>query len=117
VIEKHFTLDRELPGPDHKASLEPDQLSALVRQIRDVEVALGSDIKAPTASELPVRDLVRRSVTTVRPLRAGATVREDDVTLMRPGTGIPPLDLDKVIGRKSVRNISAGETLTWSDIL
>jgi N,N'-diacetyllegionaminate synthase len=117
VIEKHFTLDAGLPGPDHKASLEPDQLCALVRQIRDVEVALGSDVKAPTASELPVRDLVRRSVTTVRSLAAGATVGKDDVTLMRPGTGIPPVDLEKVIGRKSARNISAGETLTWSDIV
>jgi len=116
VIEKHFTLDCELPGPDHKASLEPDQLAALVRQIRDVEVALGSDIKAPTASELPVRDLVRRSVTTVRPLVAGAVVGKDDVTLMRPGTGIPPVDLDKVIGRKSARHIPAGETVQWSDL-
>lgn len=116
VIEKHFTLDSRLPGPDHKASLEPDQLAALVRQIRDVEVALGSDVKAPTASELPVRDLVRRSVTTVRPLAAGATVGRDDVTLMRPGTGIPPIDIDKVIGRKSVRYIPAGETMYWSDI-
>lgn len=116
VIEKHFTLDCELPGPDHKASLEPDQLAALVRQIRDVEVALGSDIKAPTASELPVRDLVRRSVTTVRPLVAGAIVGKDDVTLMRPGTGIPPVDLDKVIGRKSARHIPAGETVQWSDL-
>jgi len=117
VIEKHFTLDSELPGPDHKASLEPDQLGALVRQIRDVEAALGSDLKTPTASELPIRELVRRSVTTVRSLAAGATVGKDDVTLMRPGTGIPPIDLDKVIGRKSARNISAGETLTWSDIV
>jgi N,N'-diacetyllegionaminate synthase len=117
VIEKHFTLDCELPGPDHKASLEPDQLCALVRQIRDVEASLGSDVKAPTASELPVRDLVRRSVTTVRALAAGATVAMDDVTLMRPGTGIPPVDLDKVIGRKSAGNIPAGETLNWSDLL
>jgi N,N'-diacetyllegionaminate synthase len=117
VIEKHFTLDAGLPGPDHRASLEPDQLCALVRQIRDVELALGSDVKAPTASELPVRDLVRRSVTTVRALAAGATVGRDDITLMRPGTGIPPLDLEKVIGRRSARNIAAGETLTWSDIV
>ena len=117
VIEKHFTLDTALPGPDHRASLEPDQLAALVRQIRDVEKALGSDIKAPTASELPVRDLVRRSVTTIRQLNAGATVSREDVTLMRPGTGIPPIELEKVIGRKSARWISAGETLTWSDLV
>jgi len=115
VIEKHFTLNSELPGPDHKASLEPDQLTALVRQIREVEVALGSDVKAPTASELPVRDLVRRSVTAVRPIVAGMPIGRDDITLLRPGSGIPPIDFEKVIGRKSVRHISAGETLTWSD--
>jgi N,N'-diacetyllegionaminate synthase len=117
VIEKHFTIDNGLPGPDHRASLEPGELGALVRQIRDVEAALGSDIKAPTASELPVRDLVRRSVTTVRAIDAGATVGKEDVTLMRPGTGIPPIELEKVIGRKSARKISAGETLTWSDLV
>lgn len=116
VIEKHFTLDRNLPGPDHKASLEPDQLAALVRQIRDIEEALGSDVKAPTSSELPVRDLVRRSVTTVRSLDAGARIVRDDLSLMRPGTGIAPVDLERVIGRKSARAIAAGETLTWSDL-
>jgi N,N'-diacetyllegionaminate synthase len=115
VIEKHFTLDSQLPGPDHKASLEPRQLTALVRQIRDVEAALGSDIKAPTASELPVRDLVRRSVTAARPIPAGVTVGSDDITLLRPGSGIQPVDFDKVIGRKPVRRIAAGETLNWSD--
>ncbi len=116
VIEKHFTLDRNLPGPDHKASLEPDQLAAMVRQIRDVEAALGSDIKAPTSSELPVRDLVRRSVTTVRAIDAGAPIAREDIALMRPGTGIAPADFERVIGRKSARAIAEGETLTWSDI-
>jgi len=116
VIEKHFTMDRNLPGPDHKASLEPDQLAALVRQIRDVEEALGSDIKAPASSELPVRDLVRRSVTTVRALDAGARITREDLALMRPGTGIAPVDLEKVVGRRSARSIAAGETLTWSDL-
>jgi N,N'-diacetyllegionaminate synthase len=117
VIEKHFTLDAKLPGPDHKASLEPAQLGALVRQIRDMEVALGSSVKAPTESELPIRDLVRRSVTTLRSIAAGTTVGRGDVALMRPGTGIPPVDLEKVIGRESVRNLDAGETVTWADIV
>ncbi|QDW39803.1 N-acetylneuraminate synthase [Bradyrhizobium sp. KBS0727] len=117
VIEKHFTLDTNLPGPDHKASLEPAQLGALVQQIRDMEVALGSAVKAPTASELPIRDLVRRSVTTLRSIAAGTTVGKDDVALLRPGTGIPPIDLEKVIGRKSVRHLAAGETISWSDIV
>lgn len=116
VIEKHFTLDSELPGPDHRASLEPDQLAALVWQIRDIEQALGSDIKAPTSSELPVRDLVRRSVTAVRAINAGVAIAREDLALMRPGTGIPPVNLENVIGRKSARAIAAGETLVWSDL-
>jgi N,N'-diacetyllegionaminate synthase len=117
MIEKHFTLDSTLPGPDHRASLEPMQLNALVQQIRDVEEALGSDVKAPTASELPVRDLVRRSVTTARPLDAGASISREDLILLRPGTGIPPADLDKVVGRITKRKIPAGETLVWSDLV
>ncbi|MDB5636886.1 MAG: neuB [Bradyrhizobium sp.] len=116
VIEKHFTLDRELPGPDHKASLEPDQLGALVRQIRDVEVALGSDVKAPTASELPVRDLVRRSITTVRNIAKGEAIAANDIALLRPGTGIPPAQLDAAIGRRATRDIAANETLQWPDL-
>jgi N,N'-diacetyllegionaminate synthase len=116
VIEKHFTLDRELPGPDHKASLEPDQLDALVRQIRDVEVALGSDVKAPTASELPVRDLVRRSITTVRNIAKGEAISANDIALLRPGTGIPPAQLDAAIGRRAARDIAADETLQWPDL-
>jgi N,N'-diacetyllegionaminate synthase len=116
VIEKHFTLDSELPGPDHKASLEPDQLGALVRQIRDVEVALGSDVKAPTASELPVRDLVRRSVTTVRNIAKGEAITANDIALLRPGTGIPPAQLDAAIGRRAARDIAADETLQWLDL-
>ena len=114
VIEKHFTLDRTLPGPDHKASLEPDELATLVRQIRDVEVALGSRVKQPTASELPVRALVRRSVTTRRAIRAGETIPADALTLLRPGTGIPPADLEKVVGRIAARDIPADTTLEWT---
>jgi N,N'-diacetyllegionaminate synthase len=116
VIEKHFTLDTALPGPDHKASLTPDQLTALVRQIRDVESALGSPVKQPTASELPVRALVRRSVTTIRAVTAGAAITRDDVALLRPGTGILPAELGRVIGMKAVRDIAAGTTLSWSDL-
>lgn len=116
VIEKHFTLDRELPGPDHKASLSIDELSALVRQIRDVEQALGSALKAPTASELPVRSLVRRSVTTVRALAAGHVLQAQDVTLLRPGNGIPPAQLQQVPGRALLRDTAAGTTLQWQDL-
>ncbi|MDB5790414.1 MAG: neuB [Massilia sp.] len=116
VIEKHFTLDRELPGPDHKASLTPAELKALVGQIRDVEMALGSNVKAPTESELPIRELVRRSVTTTRALEAGDTLGADDVVLLRPGTGIPPADMEKIAGKKALRALAAGTTLQWQDL-
>ncbi len=116
VIEKHFTLDRNLPGPDHKASLEPEQLGQFVRQIREVEAALGSPLKQPTASELPVRALVRRSVTLVRPLTAGTVVAREDLALLRPGTGIAPRELADVVGKTVVRDIAAGTTLQWPDL-
>lgn len=116
VIEKHFTLDRDLPGPDHKASLSPDELGALVRQIRDVEEAMGSDEKRPTESELPVRALVRRSVTTTRPLREGTVLAASDLALLRPGTGIAPADLAAIVGRVARRDLPAGATLQWTDL-
>lgn len=116
VIEKHFTLDRNLPGPDHKASLEPQQLGQFVQQIREVEIALGSPLKQPTPSELPVRALVRRSVTLVRALPAGALVQREDVALLRPGTGIAPREVAAVIGKAVVRDIAAGTTLQWADL-
>lgn len=116
VIEKHFTLDRELPGPDHKASLTPEQLTALIKQIRDVEAAFGSAVKAPTASELPVRELVRRSVTTARDIPAGATLTAQDLVLLRPGNGIPPGDIERVVGSTTMRALVAGTTLQWQDL-
>lgn len=116
VIEKHFTLNRDLPGPDHKASLEPDQLAAMIAQIRIVECALGSNRKAPADSELPIRSLVRRSVTVARDLVKGHVLTRDDLVLLRPGTGIPPADLEKVIGRRTVRSICGPTTLQWGDI-
>lgn len=116
VIEKHFTLDKGLPGPDHAASLEPHELKSLVDSIRQVERAMGDGIKAPTASELPVRALVRRSVTAIRDIAAGATLSGLDVELLRPGNGIPPKDFDAALGRKANRAIKAGETIAWSDL-
>jgi len=116
VIEKHFTLDRNLPGPDHKASLTPGELAQLVRQIRDVEVALGSPLKQPAASELPVRELVRRSVTVVKPLVVGAVIKHEDIALLRPGTGIAPSELALVVGKTVLRDIPQGTTLRWSDL-
>lgn len=116
MIEKHFTLDRTLPGPDHRASLEPDELAALVRQIRDVEAALGSPVKAPTESELSVRAVVRRSVTARKTLAAGHVLSGDDLILLRPATGIPAKAYDEVIGRTLRTAIAEGYPLQWDDL-
>lgn len=116
VIEKHFTLDATLPGPDHRASLEPAELAALIRQIRDVELALGSPIKAPTTSELPVRDLVRRSVTARRDLPAGHLLEPADLILLRPGTGIPAKAYDAVLGRRLSVSVDEGQPLRWENL-
>jgi N,N'-diacetyllegionaminate synthase len=116
TIEKHFTLDTALPGPDHQASLSPDELKQLVDQVRAVGRAMGSEVKQPTASELPVRDLVRRSVTTLRDLPAGAPLQAGDVSLLRPGNGIPPAELEQAMGRRLRHAVSAGTTLSWSDL-
>jgi len=116
IIEKHFTIDKNLPGPDHKASLTPFELKELIKQIRDVEYALGSSIKEPTQSELPVRALVRRSLTIVKSLKSGMKISADDVAILRPGTGILPSELTIVLGKKVIRDISSGTTLQWSDL-
>jgi N,N'-diacetyllegionaminate synthase len=116
VIEKHFTVDKSLPGPDHKASVSPEELAALVAQVRTVEAALGSAEKRPTDSELPIRALVRRSVTTNRALRAGQAIATADVCLLRPGDGIPPAELGAVIGARARRDLDAGVTLRWDDL-
>lgn len=117
VIEKHFTLDRTLPGPDHKASLEPSELEALVAQIRTVEQALGRSEKQPNASELPVREVVRKSVTLNRALAAGETVSRDAIVLLRPGNGIQPMELNKVVGRALRHDLPAHHTLQWDDLV
>lgn len=116
VIEKHFTIDKSMSGPDHSASLNPDEFKAMVDSIRAVEKCLGSATKAPTANELPIRALVRRSVTLRRDIEAGATLQADDVALLRPGTGIPPAELDRVAGRQALKTMTAGTTLNWSDL-
>lgn len=117
VIEKHFTLDRNLPGPDHQASLEPGELNEMVNQIRRVEACLGSGKKEPRANELPVRDLVRRSVTLVSDKAAGEVIQQEDLMLLRPGTGIPPKQLSQVIGKKLRASSVAGTTLDWQDLV
>jgi N-acetylneuraminate synthase len=116
VIEKHFTLDRDLPGPDHKASLAPDELGALIGEIRRVEAAMGRPEKAPTASELPIRELARRSIAVIRPVDAGAPLSGEDLAVLRPGTGIAPRHLEQIVGRRAGRRLQPGTLLRWDDL-
>lgn len=116
VIEKHFTLDRSLSGPDHKTSLEPAELARMIQDIRAIERALGSGEKRPRPSELPVRDLVRRSLVVCRDLPAGAQLSKEDLMLLRPGTGIPPKHLPEVVGRRLTCAVTAGTLLNWEHL-
>jgi len=116
VIEKHFTISKTMAGPDHAASLEPAELAAMIQAIRVVENAMGDGVKAPTPSELAVRALVRRSVTAIRPIALGEIIAPEAVALMRPGSGILPIDLPKVYGRRATRSIEIGDTLTWDHL-
>lgn len=111
VIEKHFTLDRNLPGPDHKASLEPDELAAMVAAIRNIGQALGDGIKRPSPSEAKNRPIARRSIVAARAIRAGEIFSETNVTAKRPGTGLSPMRWDEVLGRKAMRDFAADEAI------
>jgi N,N'-diacetyllegionaminate synthase len=112
VIEKHFTLDRGLPGPDHRASLEPDELAALVRDIRIVESALGSGKKEPSGSEANTALVARKSLIAARPIAAGSTLSEDMIVIKRPGTGIKPSMLQEVMGRSVRVDIEEDSVIT-----
>lgn len=116
VIEKHFTLDKDLPGPDHRASIDPQELRQLVMNIRDIEKSLGNGVKAPRPNELAVRDVVRRSVTLKQSVVRGHRLTENDLQLLRPGTGIPPAEMPLVVGQILKKDLSAGTTLQWSDL-
>jgi len=113
VIEKHFTLSRDLPGPDHRFAIEPDELSAMVRAIRDAHDALGTGIKRMAPAEADLYVTARRSLFAARDIAAGTVLREDDVAILRPGTGIEVRDLPKVVGRTARRSIARHEPLAW----
>ena len=111
VIEKHFTLDRTLPGPDHVASLEPAELKQLVSAIRNVEQALGSTLKQPDAQEVLNRPVARRSVVAARNINQGEIFTYDMLTSKRPGTGISPIDIWSLVGRRADRNYRSDEMI------
>jgi N-acetylneuraminate synthase/N,N'-diacetyllegionaminate synthase len=114
LIEKHFTLDRNLLGPDHKASLEPDELKEMIKAIRDVEKALGDGIKKLTMDEKRIKKIARRSIVAIVDIPKGSVITKEMLDIKRPGTGIEPKCLDVVVGRKAKRNIKKDEILKWN---
>jgi N,N'-diacetyllegionaminate synthase len=111
VIEKHFTLDRDLPGPDHQASLEPAELKAMVDAIRNIEAALGDGIKRLTPSEARNRPVSRKSLVARRAITAGEVFTVENLTTKRPGTGISPMRWDEFMGRKATRDFAEDELI------
>ena len=111
VIEKHFTLDSKLPGPDHRASLEPDQLTAMVQGIRSIDAALGDGIKRPQQSELKNLPIARKSLVAARAIKRGERFSPENVTPKRPGTGLSPMMYWDVLGRPAPRDYEADEIL------
>jgi len=112
VIEKHLTLDRNLPGPDHKASLEPDEFAAMVRAIRNIEQAMGDGIKRPSPSEAKNLPIARKSLVAAKQIRAGERFTSENVVSKRPGTGISPMRWDEVIGRVASRDFAVDDLIS-----
>ncbi|OEK03804.1 N-acetylneuraminate synthase [Roseivirga sp. 4D4] len=115
VIEKHFTLDRSLPGPDHKASLEPEELISMVRSIRNIEQAMGSSNKEVSSSERPNMVVARKSIHLSNPVTEGQRVKKDDFIMLRPGDGLSPMNFEDYIGMFYNKSLDAGHKLELDD--
>ncbi len=111
IIEKHFTLDRNLPGPDHKASLEPHELKTMVDGIRKIELALGSDKKKPSKAEMKNREVARKSIVAKTRIKSGELLTERNITTKRPGTGISPMKWNEVLGTRAKRDFDEDELI------
>lgn len=111
VIEKHFTLSREMPGPDHKASLEPEELKSMVTAIRHIEEALGDGKKRVTDSERPNIEIARKSIVAIKPIKKGEILTEENIYVKRPGNGVSPMLWDKAIGSKAIRDFIPDELI------
>jgi len=116
VIEKHFTLDKNMPGPDHKASLEPDELAAMVKGIRDVEMAMGDGVKVLNDAEKENIKIARKSLVAKRDIKAGESLNKDAIAIKRPGTGISPKYFQDILGKHTRSNIGRDQILNWSDL-
>ncbi|MDE0582106.1 N-acetylneuraminate synthase [Planococcus sp. A6] len=113
VIEKHFTLDRQMEGPDHKASLEPEEFKAMVKAIRNIEQALGNFEKKPTPSEMKNIEIARKSLVASRRIEKGEKFSEENLTVKRPGKGISPMNWFEIIGQTSKQNFEEDELIEW----
>ena len=111
VIEKHFTLDRNMEGPDHKASLEPDELSKMISSIRNIEKAMGDGMKRPSGSEMKNRDIVRKSIVASKEIKSGEFFSEDNITAKRPGDGISPMHWHEVLGMEAIKDFKKDEKI------
>jgi sialic acid synthase SpsE len=117
AVEKHFTMSRDQPGPDHAFALEPDELGAMVVAIRETEDALGSTVKRVTDAEADLFRLGRRSIVAARDVPAGGELRREDLAVKRPGFGIPVDALDQVVGRHVLHDVVADQVLDWDDLV
>jgi len=117
IIEKHYTLDKNMPGPDHKASLEPDELASYIADIRKVDTALGDGIKRPCAAEMDTIAAARRSLVIARDVKSGTVLTGLDINVQRPGTGLAPKMLPQVIGRTTATALNAGQVISWDDLV
>ena len=111
IIEKHFTLDRNLPGPDHKASLEPQELQAMVKAIRNIEIALGDGIKRPSTNEQKNMQVARKSLVALIDIKKGDTFSEHNLTVKRPGLGISPMRWNEIIGQVAQKDYRADDLI------
>ena len=116
VIEKHLTLDQKLPGPDHEASLNPEEFELLVKGIRKIELGIGDGVKKMTPSEAPIRDIARKSLVAACDLTAGSILMESQISIKRPGTGTPPAQKALMIGRKLKKDLKSDDLLLWDHI-
>ena len=114
-IEKHFTLDRNMEGPDHRASLLPHELKAMVDGIRNIEKALGSSVKASTPSESKNLLVARKSIHLARSIAKGKIIQREDLAMLRPGDGISPMEVDKIVGKKALADLREGAKLDYGD--
>jgi N,N'-diacetyllegionaminate synthase len=116
VIEKHFTLDRNMPGPDHRASLEPDELATMIQNIRTIESAMGNGRKIPADSETNTAEVARKSLVAAQFLAAGTVLTEELIATKRPGTGLPPAMRDEIIGRTVKEDIQDDQPFSLENL-